>query len=180
MEGIVGYITMFAGNFAPANWAFCNGQILPIAQYQALYSLLGTYYGGNGVSTFALPNLQGKAVVGVGQSPFNLYKLGQTGGNELYPINTAQMPAHQHTITIELQPACGAVANSSSPQNAFYGVSNSNLYNFSSNTPMQTFTAPVTLASTGNMQPVNTLHPVLGLNYIICLSGLFPKKPGND
>lgn len=181
MEGIVGYVTLFAGTFAPLNWAFCNGQLLPIAQYQALYSLLGTYYGGNGTSTFALPNLQGKAVVGTGQSPFSLYKLGQSGGYELTPINTAQMPAHQHTISIELSPACGAVANSSSPQNAFYGVSSSDLYNFTSDTPLQTFTAPVQLASTGgNLQPVNTLHPVFGLYYIICLAGLFPKRPGSE
>ena len=180
MDGYIGYVTLFAGSFAPKNWAFCNGQIMPISQNQALYSILGTYYGGNGTSTFALPNLQGRAVVGTGQSPFSLYNLGQNGGNATNSISVAQMPAHQHTISIQVTPACGGLANSSSPENAYYGVSASDLYNYSADTPLQTFTAPAVLGTTGINMPANTQHPILGLNYIICLAGIFPKKPGNE
>ena len=180
MDGYIGYVTLFAGNFEPKNWAFCNGQIMQIGQNTALFSILGTYYGGDGISTFALPNLQGRTVVGAGQSPFSLYYLGEEGGSASNSLLVANMPAHQHTISIQVTPACGGLANSSSPENAYYGVSASDLYNYTADTPLNTFTAPVVLGTTGNNIPVNTQHPILGLNYIICLAGVFPQKPGNE
>jgi microcystin-dependent protein len=95
----IGEIRMFGGNFAPRQWALCDGQLLSIAQYQALFSLLGTTYGGNGVSTFALPNLQGRLALGYGQGPgLSNYALGQTGGSETVTLTTSTMPGHNHSL----------------------------------------------------------------------------------
>jgi len=110
----VGEIRMFAGNFNPSGWAFCNGQLLPISQNTALFSLLGTQYGGNGQTTFALPDLRGRAPIGFNQGPgLSPYQLGENGGTESVTLNTGQMPAHQHQ-----QPATNADQDTNRPSNA--------------------------------------------------------------
>src|ERR1043165_413561 len=104
MEGVIGYVTMFAGNFAPKNWAFCQGQIINIASNTALFSILGTVYGGNGTTTFALPNLVGREVVGVGQGPgLSAYSLGEVTGTPNVTVNSVQMPMHTHSMSYTIQ-----------------------------------------------------------------------------
>src|SRR5437016_2915880 len=121
MDGVIGFIALFAGNFAPRGWAFCNGQLLLIAQYPALYAVLGTTYGGNGKSTFALPNLQGRAVVNAGQAPGMLnYTFGQAGGAEACVMFPNQMPQHTHPLEVQLTPNSSGTVNSATPQNANY------------------------------------------------------------
>lgn len=180
MDGVIGFTTLFAGNFAPRNWAFCNGQLMSVAQYPALFQVLSNKYGGDGKSTFALPNLQGRAVVSAGQAPgLSQYNLGQQGGSESTVIYANNMPAHTHKLEVQLVSATSATANTASPANAAYATSASNLYNYEPNTELQAYTGTLTLEATG-YDPLNTppavpyLHPVLGINYIICLNGVFP------
>jgi microcystin-dependent protein len=177
MNGVIGYTTLFAGTFAPNNWAFCNGQVLSISQYTALFSILGTTYGGNGTTNFSLPNLQGRAVVGVGQG-ISVYTLGESGGSETNILSTSQLPSHTHPLQITIAPLTSGTTNSSTPASAVYATGNNSLYNFSGNTPMQSFASILSMMSAGSNTPapVPTLHPVLGLNYIICLNGQLPPR----
>jgi microcystin-dependent protein len=183
MDGIIGFIALFAGNFAPKGWAFCSGQIMRITQYPALFQILGNVYGGDGKTTFALPNLQGRAVVSAGQAPGMLnYAFGQPGGAEVCTMLINQMPAHTHALEVQLTPYSNGTVNSASPQNANYATGANNLYNYTGNTPLQAYEGSLTIADTG-YDPKNTptaipyLHPVLGMNYIICLNG---QMPGDD
>src|SRR4051812_29571089 len=115
MEGVIGYTTLFAGNFAPKNWAFCAGQIINIASNTALFSILGTTYGGNGTTTFALPDLRGRTIVGQGTGPgLSSYVLGQAGGTENDTLDISQMPAHVHPVAVvAANPATDTPANQS-------------------------------------------------------------------
>ena len=177
MEGVIGYTTAFAGNFAPKSWAFCQGQIMSIAQNTALFSILGTTYGGNGQTTFALPDLRGKAVVGAGQGPgLSNYDLGQQGGTETATLNITQLPAHVHPVQVVITPKINGTTNSASPVNAVYATGTNNLYNFSPSTQMQSFPGTLTAGPAGNGQPFPNMHPVLVLNYVICLQGVFPAR----
>ncbi|HEY4063546.1 MAG TPA: tail fiber protein [Puia sp.] len=182
MNGVIGFTTLFAGSFAPRGWAFCNGQMMPIQQNTALFSVLSNNYGGNGVSTFALPNLQGRAAVGSGQGPgLSAYGLGQIGGSEVSTITGTQLPSHTHELHMQLTPNVNGTPNTASPDNAVYATSQSSLYNYTSDTVMQSYTGTLTLGNTGYNPknappPIPTLHPVLGLNYIICVQGVFPKR----
>jgi len=172
MEPFIGEIMMFAGNFAPKGWAMCNGQLLPIAQYTALFSLLGTTYGGNGQTTFALPDLRGRVPVHPGQGPgLSNYDLGQQSGSENVTLTTTQIPAHAHTFA----PGCSTqVPNAESPANAVPA----NL------DPNQTFSTepngnmrPGNSSTVGGSQPHNNLQPLLCINFIIALEGIFPSRP---
>jgi len=191
MEGTIGEIRMFAGNFAPRAWAFCNGQLLSIAQNTALFSILGTTYGGNGQTTFALPNFNGRTAVGTGagQGLTNI-TLGEVSGVENTTLTIANLPAHTHpataTITGTVNPkALADAGQGDDPANAFPAIaSGSNkLYTSSTQAPDAamgaspiTATAQVTVGITGSSQPVNTRNPYLGMNYIICLEGIFPSR----
>jgi microcystin-dependent protein len=182
MDGVIGFTTLFAGSFAPNNWAFCNGQTLSIQQYTALFSILSTTYGGNGTSTFALPNLQGRAAIGAGQGPgLSAYNLGQAGGSEVSVMAPNQMPSHTHQLQVQLTPGTNGTTNSASPANAYYATGSNSLYNYTANTVLQSYAGTLTLGATGynplnTPPPIPTLHPVLGLNYIICLQGVFPQR----
>lgn len=177
MEGIIGYTTIFAGNFAPKNWAFCQGQIMPIASNTALFSILGTYYGGNGTTTFGLPDLRGRTVVGVGQGPgTNSYDLGQTNGAETNTVTAMQMPAHVHPLTVKITPVASNDAGSPTPVNGVYGSGSNNLYNPTGDSSFKPYTAALSMQPTGSGLLFSTLHPVLGLNYIICMRGIFPAR----
>jgi microcystin-dependent protein len=173
--GVVGFVTLFAGNFEPSQWAYCNGQLMSISQNQALFSLLGNVYGGDGVSTFALPDLRGRSIVGVGQG-ITFYKLGQKGGAETNIIPGGSMPVHSHPINVAVKMSAAGTPNSVSPANATYATSTSTLYGTTGNAGLATYPGVATMGDTGNGTPFPDLHPVLAMNYIICLSGLFPKR----
>ena len=167
----VGEILLVAFNFEPNGWAFCDGRLMSISQNTALFSLLGTYYGGNGINTFALPDLRGRTPIGSGQAVTGtLYSLGQTGGEESVTLQVSQMPAHSHPVMGSTN-----VANAMSPSGAIWAAQSTlNIY---SSTPDSSM-APgaVTLAPAGGSQPHDNRSPYLTLNYIISLFGIYPSR----
>src|SRR6266545_3110394 len=174
-EPFIGEIIMFAGNFAPRGWAFCSGQILPIAQNTALFSILGTTFGGNGQTNFALPDLRGRVPIHPGQGPgLSNYGLGQTCGEETHTLITSDMPAHNHAAQAS---GVAAGGNSGSPGgNTWASSSNRDgIYNNAApDSPMATNN--ITVGITGGSQPHNNLQPYLGINFIIALEGIFPSR----
>ena len=172
---------MFAGNFAPRNWAFCQGQLMSISQNTALFSILGTTYGGNGQTTFALPDLRGRVPKGTGQGPgLSNITLGEVSGTETVTLLTTQMPAHTHAVTSAL-----AVNQNAGTTNNPVGKYLAGGVDPTAN-PIPTYAdAPaggnlngltVSLANAGNSQPIPISNPYLGMNYIICLFGIFPSR----
>lgn len=177
MEGVIGYVTMFAGNFAPKSWAFCQGQIIQISSNTALFSILGTTYGGNGTTTFALPDCQGRQVVGAGNGPgLSPYALGQKGGTETITLTPNQMPAHTHALSITATPrGLDDAGNNESPENANYALSGTG-YATTGGTAMKPYSAAVQMTNTGSDYPYEILPPYMALNYIICQYGVFPQR----
>jgi microcystin-dependent protein len=160
----VGEIRMFGGNFAPAGWAFCNGALLPIDQYDTLFNLIGTTYGGYGQSTFALPNLQSRVPVHVGPG----FTLGQTGGAETVTLTTSQIPAHSHV------PQCNNVGGSqSSPSGGLWAKST--LDDYTNSSPTLTM-SPAAIGSAGSSQPHDNMIPFLVVNFILSLFGIYPSQ----
>ena len=167
----LGEIRMFAGNFAPQGWALCNGQLLPISQNTALFSLVGTYYGGDGVTTFALPNLQSRVAIHQGQGPgLSPYVLGQQGGTENVTLTTQQMPQHNHAINTFQGPGA-----SSHPANAIL-ASGSSDKPYTTNTTDGSTLNPQAVSFVGSSQPHNNLQPYLTINFIIALQGIYPSR----
>lgn len=161
----IGQIHMFSFNFPPRGWALCNGQLLAINQNQALFSILGTTYGGNGTTNFALPNLQGRTPLHFGQGPgVSNRTLGQTGGAENVTLLATQMPSHIHTAS-----ANSAAPNAGSPAGNFWAAG---VYSASSNTTMN----PAALSNTGGNQPHPNLSPYLTVSFCIALQGIFPSR----
>ena len=173
-DQFVGEIRIFAGNFAPTGWAMCNGQLMPISQNTALFSLLGTFYGGDGKSTFALPNLQGSVPVHQGQGPgLSDYFLGQTGGENNVTLLTTEMPAHNH----QAMGIAGGGQTAPDPTavwGTLAGRTPPPLY--SSAAPDVTM-SPTALGVLGSSFPHNNLQPALVLNFIIAQQGIFPSRP---
>ncbi len=168
-DPFIAEVRIFAGNFAPRNWAFCNGQLLQISQNTALFSILGTTYGGDGRTTTALPDLQGRAVMHPGNGPgLTSRSLGQTGGNETITLTEQQMPAHSHAVQ-----ATGVTANSTSPENAIFAQSFESESFYDS--PSSLVDGPLT-ANTGGAEAHNNMQPYLALNYIIALQGIYPSR----
>lgn len=156
---------MFAGNFAPVGWSFCNGAIIPIDQNDALFNLIGTTYGGDGQTTFALPNLQSRVPVHVGPG----FALGQSGGAETVTLTVSQIPAHSH-----VPQANSNVGDQSSPAAGVWANSISNLF---SNTPPPSLNMdPGAIGSSGGSQPHDNMLPFLVVNFIISLFGVFPSQ----
>ena len=191
-DPFIGQISMFAGNFAPRGWAFCNGQLLSVSQHTALFSILGTTYGGNGQTTFALPNLQGRVPVHIGQSPdTSNYMLGEAGGVESVTLTISQMPAHSHLVTEtgsgSLQVA-GIGSNASttpSPTNNILGASaaggspSAAIWSDELNDPVSLanpINANFIAQLAGGSQPFSIRNPYLGMNFIIALEGLYPTR----
>jgi microcystin-dependent protein len=177
MEGVIGYTTLFAGNFAPKNWAYCSGQIIPIAQNTALYSILGTVYGGNGTTTFGLPNLNGRRVVGAGTGPgLSSYSLGQVGGAETVTLTMAQMPAHVHPLAITITPnGLDDAGTVSTPDNARF-ASNGSGYAGAFSGQMKPYSGAVQMTTAGSNQAYSIMPSYLGLSYVICMYGVFPSR----
>ena len=161
----VGEIRMFAGNFAPAGWMFCEGQLLPISENETLFQLLGTTYGGDGQSTFALPDLRGRIPLHQG----NGFILAETGGAESITLTVSQIPAHSHPLL-----AANAVANDPNPGTHVCGESSaSSLYQ--SGAPLAAMAA-TSVSAVGGSQPHTNFQPYLCVDYIISLFGLFPSQ----
>lgn len=173
-DPFVAEIRMFGFNFAPKGWAFCNGQILPISQNTALFSLLGTTYGGDGKSTFALPNLQGSAPMHPGQGPgLSLYDLGEQGGTPFVTLIESEMPAHNHLFMVSNQAGDiqepGNDKSLARPNGALPFVPGSP-------TPPLTQMAFQEISPVGGSQPHNNMAPYLTLNFCIALQGVFPPR----
>lgn len=162
----LGEIKIISWNFAPQGWAFCNGQLLPINQNQALFSILGTTYGGNGQTNFALPNLQGRSPIHMGSG----FTLGQAGGEQAHTITQSELPAHTHA------PGCnGTVAGANSGNvagNVWADGGKSLYFNGAPNTPM----LAGSLSNVGGSQAHQNMSPYLVLNFIIALQGVFPSR----
>jgi microcystin-dependent protein len=171
MEGMIGEIRMFAGNFAPRSWAFCEGQLLPINQNQALFSILGTTYGGDGRTTFALPDLRGRVSMHPGNGPgLTSRRLGEKSGSETNTLNENQMPSHGHSIPMPAPIAKGDTSGDTDSEASDDGFVKASL----SKTQTQTFTLDADHA--GGNQPINNVQPFTCVNYIICLQGIFPSR----
>jgi microcystin-dependent protein len=167
-DPFVAEIRIFPFNFAPKGWAWCDGQLLPLSQNTALFSLLGTTYGGNGKSNFALPDLQGRAPMHPGQGPgLSLHDLGETGGSETVSLLESEMPVHSHTLR--------AVEDDGSfftPVNMYFAAGNSMYVSGNPNTTM----APQALSPAGGDQPHNNMMPYLTFYFCIALQGVFPPR----
>ena len=176
MEGTIGEIRMFAGNFAPKSWALCQGQLLAISQNTALFSILGTTYGGDGRTTFGLPNLQGRVALGIGNGPgLSGYVLGEQTGSESVTLLAQNLPPHSH-----LQNGSGDPPTQNSAGGASLATNGRatnppmpNVYAANANNPIGMGSMTGT---TGGGQPVSLIQPVLGINYIVCLYGVFPSR----
>lgn len=168
----IGEIRLVPYNFAPNGWLDCNGQLLSIAQNTALFSLLGTTYGGNGQTTFALPDLRGRVPMGQGQGPgLTFTQIGEVKGTETNIISLAQMPSHNHTVNAVL-----VEGNQNSPNGTLLADSKLLDKEYSSTTATTTMGASM-IGNTGGSQPVNNLQPSLTLRYIIATQGIFPTRP---
>jgi len=177
-EGMLGCIMLFAGSFAPLNWALCDGSLLPIAVNANLFLLIGTTYGGDGKRTFALPDLRGRAIVGAGQG-ISLYKPGDRGGiNAVAPLSIKTIPAHTHPVTMTIKPKAAGIADQATPKGGVYAGNANQLYNYSADIKLAAYKATITTATIGNATPTSLVvqHPVLALNYIICIKGSLPSK----
>ena len=174
-DPFVAEIRIFPFNFAPKGWAFCDGQILPLSQNTALFSLLGTTYGGNGKSTFALPDLQGNVPMHPGQGPgLSLHDLGETGGSPTVTLLESEIPAHSHSMMADSSPG---VVTTPGPDRGLARSQGGSMYVPGSNpTPTLVMMAPQTIAPTGSSFPHNNMQPYLTLNFCIALQGVFPPR----
>lgn len=179
MDEYIGIVKLFAGTFAPRGWAFCDGSQLSIAQNSALFSILGTTYGGNGQTTFGLPDLRGRVAVGAGSGPsLQPTQPGEMAGSASITLTTAQLPAHNHPVQVSSDKASTnapagnvpAAANGSTPDETVVTV---NAYAAANNLVAG---SPNAIGQTGNNQPVSVMQPYTGMNYIICLEGVFPSR----
>ena len=167
MDPIIGTIILFAGNFAPRGWAFCNGQLMSIANYTALFSLLGTTYGGNGIQTFALPDLRSRVPMHAGQGVgLSQRDLGEVVGAESVTLTSNNIPGHTHQLLAADAPNDDVPAGLSLAAGQF----------FSSTAPSVAINSATITPVAGNQAPISTITPALVLNYIIALEGVFPSR----
>jgi len=176
MNPFLGQIMMFGGNFAPRSWALCNGQLLPINQNQALFSLLGTIYGGDGRTTFALPDFRGRAAIGQGHGAgLTSRQLGQQGGTETVALTIAEMGQHNHTATLIAENAIGDQQN---PKDNMLGATpNGPIYaSVTAGTDKNMGAGSIVVNSNGNSIAHTNMGPYGVVNYIIALQGVFPSR----
>ncbi|WP_448698508.1 phage tail protein [Mucilaginibacter sp. AW1-3] len=192
-DQLLGEIRPFAGTFAPSGWALCNGQILPIQRYTSLFAILGTQYGGNGTTNFALPNIQGATLVSQGTGPgLSPYVVGETAGSETVAVLQTEMPGHTHTfnaasaggIAVAIANETNAPAtNGTSHLSAFVAHNNNvppgnipNTFGYTHTTPVNTQLNAQTVGLTGGTQPHENRAPFITINYCIALVGTFPVR----
>lgn len=202
MEGYIGEIRMFSGTFAPRGWMFCAGQQLSVSNYQALYTIIGTIYGGDGANTFNLPSLASRTAIGAGQGlGLTNYVLGQVTGYESVTLLQTQIPAHTHAPTIQTTvatPAATVTLNGSdttagnlTPAGSLYGLEGGNMYVYAkpaTATPVAmapnavtvtSFSGPlptITVGVAGSSLPHENIQPYTAINYVICIEGIFPSR----
>jgi microcystin-dependent protein len=167
----VGEIRMFGGTFAPAGWAMCQGQLMAISQNDTLFTLIGTTYGGDGQTTFGIPDLQGRAAVHMGQGPgiSQAYQIGEKGGVETVTLNVNQIPIHNHNVTVSQD-----LANAPSPANQVYAQSTQiSMY---TQDQASKFFNPSELNPIGGSQPHENMQPYLVITFILSLFGVFPSQ----
>ncbi|MFC1933409.1 phage tail protein [Chloroflexota bacterium] len=168
-EPFIAEVRIFAGNFAPRHWAFCDGQLLPIAQNTALFSLIGTTYGGDGRTTTALPNLKGRAPMHPGRGPgLTPRRLGERGGTEIVQLTEAQIASHKHALRAEEEDAA-----QTDPAGRAYATTDDDLYG---DGPPNIAMSSETTKSNGGSQPHNNMQSYLVLSYIIALVGIYPSR----
>jgi microcystin-dependent protein len=173
-EGFIGEIRMFAGGFAPQGWMECNGQILPISQYQALYTILSSAYGGDGTTTFALPNLNGRVPMHFGQGPGRSHRIGEYGGLSVVALADDQIPVHSHSARLKgasqgnRDSPAGNVPGVAAGNKAYCHVSGVYLDNMDENS--------VVVGNTGGSKPHKNMQPYLAMNFIICVVGVYPPR----
>lgn len=176
----VAEIRMFGFNFAPTGWAQCNGQLLPISQNTALFSLLGTFYGGDGKSTFALPNIEGSVATHQGQGPGQEWFLGQVEGSQAVTVLTTEMPLHNHFFMATSANGTGQVAAAGQIAKGFKGnfqASNTcKMYSATGSPQPNTAMNPQALALAGGGLPHNNMMPYLTVNFCIAMQGVFPPR----
>lgn len=179
MDPTIGEIRIFAGNFAPVGWLLCDGHLRNIKDYLELFSLIGTTYGGDGSTTFAMPNLASRVAVGMGQGPgLSNYALGETQGIEQVNLYDSQLPAHQHPITGSISVITGATSPVASPEGAYFGDKGGQAYS-----PAVGKDSLASTALSGTMQPTGgsdahaNVQPVTAVYYIICAEGIYPSRP---
>jgi microcystin-dependent protein len=166
----VGELMIFCGNFAPAGWMTCDGQLLPIDQYETLFELIGTTYGGDGESTFALPNLNGRVPIDMGNNGTSNYTIGETGGVAEVQLTSNQIPSHNHTIIADANPG-----NLGGPTNAYpANAAPTKLYGGNASPLARTMNAAM-LPNAGGSQPHDNMQPYLAVNYCISLFGVYPS-----
>ena len=171
MEPFIGEITMFGGNFAPRGWAFCDGQLLAISSNEALFSLLGTIYGGDGRTTFGLPELRGRIPLHQGTGPgLSQRRIGLRSGSEGVTLTPSQLPSHTHTVS-----ASGFAGDSNSPFGNFRAQSD-NVRAFRTDSPPNATLNNATVSNTGNGQSHTNLMPTQSVNFIIALFGTYPSR----
>jgi microcystin-dependent protein len=179
MDGTMAVITTVAYDFVPRYWGACNGQLLAINTNQALFSLIGTTYGGNGIQTFALPDLRGRSAIGVGTSSLGTsYQLGQSGGTTAATLGVNNLPAHNHNGAINLSlGAANTAGGDVTAENNVIGSGVANSFSTNSNTPMaKPLTMQATVGVAGGNQAFSITSPYLTLNYVICMQGIFPSR----
>ncbi|TLX75035.1 phage tail protein [Labilibacter sediminis] len=173
-DPMLGEIKLFAGNFAPRGWAFCDGQLLAINQHSALFSLLGTMYGGDGRTTFGLPDLRGRVPMHAGTGPGLSSRIqGAKSGTETNVLNANHLPSHNHGVQIN-NPVYNDEANTDDPTGKYPAVSGENMY--SDQTSGNGALPQITIQNAGGSQPVNNMQPYLVVRYIIALQGYYPSR----
>lgn len=186
--GTIAEVRLFAGNFAPSSWAYCAGQLISISSNQALYSLIGTIYGGDGRATFGLPDLRSRTAIGQGTGiGLSQYNLGWKLGEEYVTLTSAEIPSHTHTVYASLtgyiHPLCSSDGVTDDPTSAYPALSPEGVTIYTKDTPDTTMAASpavvsgsVTCLDSGSGQAHYNIQPCLGINYIICVEGLYPSR----
>ncbi len=177
MEGTMATIMMFAGTFAPRSWMFCNGALQSIAENPALFSLLGTTYGGDGQTTFALPDLRSRIPVGAGNGAgLSPVTLGEQAGTESVTLNQSQLPAHNHTMSATVGTTSANANGGKNPAGVLAATSTPLYLPTAGTTGTNLGGANVTVGPAGNSQPISVIQSYQAINYVICVEGIFPSR----